>query len=76
VVVLLIGPILDIAMAVIAQSQLTLIGLGAQYLSGLPVNLLQATATFLVLRFLGEPLLEKLDRVKLRYGMTEETDGI
>jgi len=26
--------------------------------------------------FLGEPLLEKLDRVKLRYGMMEEEDGI
>jgi len=40
------------------------------------VNISQAIATFLVIRFLGEPLLEKLDRVKVQYGMMEDDDGI
>ena len=48
----------------------------AQYAAGLPVNISQAIATFLVIRFLGEPLLEKLDRVKVQYGMMEDDDGI
>ena len=70
-VVLLVGPILDVSMFFIVQSKLTLTGFVAQCMSGLPMNLLLAAVTFLVLFFLGEPLLRKLDRVKLRYGMTE-----
>lgn len=31
----------------------------------------QGVCTFLVLLLLGRPLLEKLDRVKVKYGMME-----
>ena len=75
-VVVLIGPILDTCTVFLTQTQITAVGAGAIYLSGLPVNLSQAAATFLTIRFLGEPFLQKLDRVKLQYGMMEGEDGI
>ena len=75
-IVVLIGPILDTCTVFLLQSRITAAGAAAQYAAGLPVNVSQAAATFLVIRFLGEPLLEKLDRVKVRYGMMEDEDGI
>lgn len=75
-IIAIIGPILDTCTIFLLQSEITAASAAAQYLSGLPVNVSQALATFLVIRFLGEPLLEKLDRVKVRYGMMEEDDGI
>lgn len=75
-IVVIIGPILDTCTVFLLQSEITAAGAAAQYLAGLPVNVSQAIATFFVIRFLGEPLLEKLDRVKVRYGMMEEEDGI
>ena len=75
-VVVLIGPILDTCTVFLLQSNLTAAGALAQYAAGFPVNVSQAIATFLIIRFLGEPLLEKLDRVKVRYGMMEDENGI
>ena len=75
-IIILVGPMLDVGTALMALSEVNRESLTVQLLSGLPVNISQAAATFLVILFLGEPLLEKLDRVKLRYGMMEEEDGI
>lgn len=74
-VVLVIGPLLDTCTLFTQSTVLTWESAGAVYLAGLPVNLSQAAATFLTLRFLGEPLLQELDRVKLRYGMGDGRDG-
>lgn len=41
------------------------------YLSGIPVDCVHACATFIFLWFLGEPMLEKMDRIKEKYGMME-----
>lgn len=75
-VVLVVGPMLDTCTVFLTLSQITWEGALAKYLSGLPVNISQAVATFLVIRLFGEPLLEKLDRVKLQYGMMEDENGI
>lgn len=75
-IVALIGPVLDLCTVLLTQSAVTAAGVLAVFASGLPVNISQAAATFLVIFFLGEPLLEKLDRVKQRYGMMEDGDGI
>ena len=75
-IIAIIGPILDTCTVFLLQTQITAASAAAQYLAGLPVNISQAIATFLVIRFLGEPLLEKLDRVKVQYGMMEDEDGI
>ncbi len=42
------------------------------YLSGVPVNLVHATAVALTLWFFSKPMFEKLDRIKLKYGMMED----
>ena len=41
------------------------------YLSGFPVDLVHAFATILILWFFAEPMLEKLDRIKVKYGLVE-----
>lgn len=66
-----IGPLLDTSSVFMMLSRLTPEGVLAIYLAGLPVNFSQAVPTFLVLFFLGKPFLEKLDRIRLRYGMDD-----
>ena len=41
------------------------------YITGFPMDLIQAAATFLFLWFAAEPMLEKLDRIKVKYGLVE-----
>ena len=41
------------------------------YLTGVPVDLVRAAATFFFLWVAAEPMLEKLDRVKVKYGLVE-----
>ena len=48
----------------------------AIYISGFTVNISQGISTFLVMFLLGKPLLEKLDRIKVKYGMMEEDYGL
>jgi Ni,Fe-hydrogenase I small subunit len=48
----------------------------AAFISGFPVNLSQAICTVLVMLLFGKPLLDKLDRIKLKYGMMEDENGL
>ena len=43
----------------------------AIYASGFPVNCVHAVATFTFLFFLSKPMIEKLDRVRIKYGMMD-----
>lgn len=43
--------------------------LAASYLSGFPMDLIHGAATVIFLAVFGEPMLEKLDRVKTKYGI-------
>ena len=38
---------------------------------GFPVNVSQGISTFIVLFLVGKPLLGKLDRILIKYGMEE-----
>ena len=75
-VLVLVGPLLDTCtffiapMAMSAQSALTV------YAAGLPVNISQSLSTALLLLLLGRPMLEKLERIQLKYGMMEASDGV
>ena len=40
-----------------------------QLVTGLPVDLVRAMATFFFLWLGAEPMLEKLDRIKTKYGL-------
>ena len=39
------------------------------YLMGLPIDLIHAVSTSFFLWFLSEPFIEKLDRIKVKYGI-------
>ena len=39
------------------------------YVTGIPVDLVRAVATFIFLWLGAEPMLEKLDRIKVKYGL-------
>ena len=41
------------------------------YLTGVPIDLVSAMATFVFLWLGAEPMLEKLDRIKTKYGLAE-----
>ena len=41
------------------------------YVSGFPVDLVHAAATVFFLWLAAEPMLEKLDRIKVKYGLME-----
>lgn len=43
------------------------------YITGVPADAVHAMATVLFLWFLSEPMLEKLDRVKVKYGLMEKS---
>jgi energy-coupling factor transport system ATP-binding protein len=42
------------------------------YITGIPADAVHALATVMFLWFLSEPMLEKLDRVKVKYGLLEK----
>ena len=41
------------------------------FISGFPVDCIHAASTWIFLWFAAEPMLEKLDRVKVKYGLVE-----
>ena len=43
----------------------------AYYVSGLPMDLIHAAATVIFILIGAEPMLEKLDRIKVKYGLVE-----
>ena len=43
----------------------------AYYVSGLPMDLVHGAATVIFLLLAAEPMLEKLDRIKVKYGLVE-----
>lgn len=75
-VLLLVGPLLDTCTVFLAPISMNWSSILAIYISGFTVNISQGLSTFLVLFLLGNPMLEKLDRIKVKYGMMEGEDGI
>jgi energy-coupling factor transport system substrate-specific component len=63
------GFILDTAAAAIFSPNASRSVLLATYLSGVPFNLVHAVSTVIFLLLLARPLLEKLERVKKKYGL-------
>ncbi len=69
--VVIYGGIMNPASALIWARTLDWKLLLSYYLTGLPVDLIRAAATWLFLWFAGLPVLEKFDRVKQKYGLLE-----
>lgn len=71
-VLFVIGPLLDTCAVFTMSSVVDKTTVLAVYAAGVPVNIVHGIATFLTLFLFAKPLLEKLDRVKIKYGMMEE----
>ena len=71
-----IGPILDTSHVFIIMPEISFSSLTASLASGFPVNVSQGISTAIMMFVFGKPLLEKLDRVKQKYGMLENENGV
>ncbi|MDR0838095.1 MAG: ATP-binding cassette domain-containing protein [Oscillospiraceae bacterium] len=65
------GGIMDTAQIMMYQSAPTRAMFLAAYLQGIPFNLVHAVATVVFLLVVANPMLEKLDRIKVKYGLVE-----
>lgn len=63
------GGIMNPASVVMSVYEVTWQSLLAAYISGLPVDLVHAASTFLFLWVGAKPLIEKLQRMKMKYGL-------
>ena len=70
-VLLLVGPLLDTCTVFLAPISMNFTSILAIYISGFAVNISQGLSTFVVMFLLGNPLLEKLERIQVKYGMME-----
>lgn len=66
------GGIMNLASLVMTSYAITKRNLLAIYMSGLPVDLVHASATVIFLWIASKPMIEKLERIKVKYGMIEE----
>ena len=65
------GGIMNPASALMWAHTLNWQTLLSYYITGFPVDLVHAAATVVFLWFGAEPMLEKLDRIKVKYGLVE-----
>lgn len=63
------GGIMNPASLVMTSYAITRRNLLAIYMSGLPVDLVHASATVIFLWIASKPMIEKLERIKVKYGM-------
>ena len=75
-VILWVGPLLDCSHIFLMVSVINWDSIIAAFVSGFPVNLSQAICTVLVMLLFARPLLDKLDRIKIKYGMMEDENGL
>ena len=69
--ILIYGGIMNPASALMWAGELNWKIILTYYLSGFPMDCIHAAATWLFLWFAAEPMLEKLDRIKVKYGLVE-----
>ncbi|HBN57511.1 MAG TPA: ECF transporter S component [Lachnospiraceae bacterium] len=74
-VIFIFGGIMNPASILMSYGTVTWESLLAYYISGLPVDLVQAVSTVIFLLLMSRPLLEKLERIKKKYGLIETEAG-
>ena len=70
-VVLVYGGIMNPASALLWSNTINWKIILSYYVTGIPIDLVRALATFFFLWLTAEPLLQKLDRIKTKYGLAE-----
>lgn len=73
--VIIYGGLLNPATVLIYYDTITWDMLLSAYVTGLPIDLVHAAATVIFLWFASQPMLSKLDRIKVKYGLLE-TDTV
>ncbi len=77
IIQLVVGPILDTYSIFMMGQAISKAFIFPIYAAGLVPNFIHGAATFLTLFLLGKPMMEKLVRIKIKYGlMREEEDEI
>ena len=71
-----IGPLLDISTILLTVDKLSWASAASIFRSGFPVNAMQGLCTAVCMLLFGKPFLQKLDRVRLKFGMLEDSYGI
>ena len=71
VVMLLVGPLLDTSTLFMMMSMVDTTSALTVYMAGVPINAVHAVAVMLTLFLLTKPMMEKLTRIKIKYGMME-----
>lgn len=65
------GGIMDTASILMFQAKPTTAMFLSSYLTGVPFNLIHAAATIFFLWIISKPMIEKLDRIKEKYGLID-----
>ena len=65
------GPVMNLGSLVIWQTNITWGMVLAALIAGFPFDLVHAASTVIFLWLIAEPMLEKLERVKIKYGIME-----
>ena len=63
------GGIMNPASIIMMQTKITKEMLISSYAVGLPLDLIHSFSTFLFLWFLAEPMIRKINRIKIKYGL-------
>ena len=71
-----IGPLLDLSSVFFALSRFSWAAMLSIFVAGIYVNLSQSVCTAAVMFLLGGALLEKLERIQLKYGMLENNPAL
>lgn len=74
--VVIYGGIMNPASALMWAQEINWKILLSYYLTGIPVDLVRAIATFFFLWLGAEPMLEKLDRIKTKYGFLDAAESV
>lgn len=69
---LIYGGIMNPSTLIITQNELNFSMLKACYITGLPFDLVHSASTVFFLWFMAEPMIDKLERIKIKYGLIEE----
>lgn len=70
--VIIYGIIMNFASAVMARATINFATVFSFIVTGFPMDIIHGLATFVFLYFCAEPLLEKLDRIKTKYGLIKQ----
>ena len=65
------GGIMNPASIIMVQTKITWKMIAAAFAAGIPLDIIHALSSALFLWFISEPMIEKIERIKIKYGLIE-----